>query len=195
MTSALASIVVVGASLAGLRAAEVLRQEGYDGSLTIIGAEPHLPYDRPPLSKGLLAGTLTADDIALRNADSYGSLDLDLRLGSPASSLDLDRRELVLESGEPIAFDGLVISTGTSARHLPGSPALTGIHVLRTIDDAQAIAAALDRRPQVVVIGAGFIGSEVASSAQGRGLEVTVVEAMEVPMVRAVGVTMGRVLA
>lgn len=191
----LGTVAVVGASLAGLRAVEALRAEGHDGRLVLVGAEPHLPYDRPPLSKEVLAGRASPAETALRPTDDYAALDLDLRLGTRASALDLDHRHVVLEGGEPVAFDGLVIATGTSPRRLPGVGTLAGIHVLRTLDDCLAIAGALEAGPRVVVVGAGFIGSEVAATCRGRGLEVTVVEALAVPLARAVGPTMGRVLS
>ncbi len=191
----LGTVAVVGASLAGLRAVETLRAEGHDGHLVLVGAEPHLPYDRPPLSKQVLAGSRSPADTTLRPANDYDSLDLDLRLGTRATGLDLDSRHIVLDSGEPIGFDGLVIATGASPRRLPGMAPLAGVHVLRTLDDCLAIVAELDDGPRVVVVGAGFIGSEVAATCRGRGLEVTVVEALDVPLVRAVGPVMGRVLS
>lgn len=196
---ALDRIVVVGASLAGLRAVETLRGEGYGGRLTLVGAEPRLPYDRPPLSKELLAGTMTAEETLLRPPDDYATLDVDLRLGTRATGLDLAGRTVVLDGdGERLSFDGLVIATGASPRRLraPGpGPALDGVHVLRTLDDALAIAAELERGPRVVVVGAGFIGSEVAATCRQRGLDdVTVLETLPVPLARAVGPEMGEML-
>jgi NADPH-dependent 2,4-dienoyl-CoA reductase/sulfur reductase-like enzyme len=188
----LRAIAVVGASLAGLRATETLRREGYDGSVTLIGAEPHLPYDRPPLSKELLAGAWEPDQLALRK-QPYDELDLDLRLGQPASGLDLDSRAVMFADGPPIPFDGAVIATGCAPRRLPDTPDLPGIFVLRTLDDSLAIRAALDKSPRVVVVGAGFIGSEVAATCRARRLEVTVLEALPVPMVRGLGPVIGGV--
>ena len=188
----LRTIVIVGASLAGLRAAEALRHESYDGRLVMIGDEPHLPYDRPPLSKELLAGEWEAEQIALRK-QPYDDLDLDLRLGRRAAGLDLAARAVDLDGDERIAFDGLVIATGARPRTLPDMPPLDGIFVLRTLDDSLAIRARLDARPRVVVIGAGFIGSEVAATCRQRGLDVTVLEMLPVPMVRAVGPVVGEV--
>ena len=185
------TIVVVGASLAGLRAAETLRRDGYDGRLVLVGAESHLPYDRPPLSKELLAGEWEPEQIALRK-QPYDDLDLDLRLGRRATRLDVADRVVELDDdGERFAFDGLVVATGARPRTLPGTPALDGIFVLRTLDDCLAIRARLDRRPRVVVIGAGFIGSEVAATCRGRGLEVTVLEMLATPLERAVGPVVG----
>jgi NADPH-dependent 2,4-dienoyl-CoA reductase/sulfur reductase-like enzyme len=182
----LRTIIIVGASLAGLRAAETLRREGYDDRIVLVGAEPHLPYDRPPLSKELLAGEWEPDQIVLRK-QPYDDLELDLRLGRRATALDVADRVLHLERDEPLAFDGLVIATGSRPRTLPGTPPLDGIFVLRTLDDCLAIRSHLDGRPRVVVIGAGFIGSEVAATCRRRGLDVTVLEMLPAPLVRGVG--------
>lgn len=187
-------VVIVGASLAGLRAAETLRQAGFDGQVSLVGSEPHLPYDRPPLSKQVLAGEWEPDRIGLRPAEMYDEMGLDLLLGRTAQSLDLSARRVLLDDGEPLPFDGLVIATGAVARTLPGTPPLAGIHVLRTVEDCLAIRADLDAGPRrVVVVGAGFIGSEVAATARRRGLEVTILEALPVPLGRALGEEMGRV--
>jgi NADPH-dependent 2,4-dienoyl-CoA reductase/sulfur reductase-like enzyme len=185
------TIVVAGASLAGLRAAETLRREGYEGRLVLVGAESHLPYDRPPLSKELLAGEWEPDQIALRK-QPYDDLDLDLRLGRRATRLDVAARVVELDGeGETLGFDGLVVATGARPRTLPGTPALDGIFVLRTLEDCLAIRARLERGPRVVVIGAGFIGSEVAATCRGRGLDVTVLEMLATPLERAVGPVVG----
>ena len=190
----LRTVAVVGASLAGVRAAEALRHEGYDGRLVMIGAEPHQPYDRPPLSKQLLAGEREPDDVVLRAA-GLADLDLDLRLGMRANALDLAGREIELADGDRVGFDGLVIATGSVPRLLPamhdGVP--DGVFVLRTLDDALAIRARLADGPRVVVVGAGFIGSEVAATCRKRGLEVTVLEALPAPLVRGLGATLGAV--
>ena len=139
----------------------------------------------------MLAGDWDTDRTILRPTDDYEPLALDVRLGRRATALALDERVVVLDDGERVAFDGLVIATGASPRVLPGTPDLEGIHVLRTIDDCLAIRAALDAKPRVVVVGAGFIGSEVAATCRGRGLEVTVLEALPVPLARALGDEMG----
>jgi 3-phenylpropionate/trans-cinnamate dioxygenase ferredoxin reductase component len=190
----LGTVVIVGASLAGMHAAHTLRKEGFDGTITVVGDEPHEPYDRPPLSKQVLSGEWDTDRIALP-ADDEG-LDLDWRLGARASGLDLTNRAVKLMGGEVVGYDGLVIATGAQARWIPGADALEGIHVLRSLDDCVAIRTALDEAPQrVVVVGAGFIGSEVAAVCRGRGLDVTVVEAAPVPLERALGARMGDVCA
>jgi 3-phenylpropionate/trans-cinnamate dioxygenase ferredoxin reductase subunit len=188
----LRTIAVAGGSLAGLRAAETLRHEGYAGRIVFLGDERHLPYDRPPLSKELLAGQWEPEQIALRK-QPYDDLELDVRLGRRATGLDVGGRVLELDDGERLTFDGLVIATGARPRTLPETPPLDGIFVLRTLDDCLAIRSRLDAHPRVVVIGAGFIGSEVAATCRGRGLEVTVLEMLPVPMARAVGPVVGDV--
>ncbi len=186
------AIAIVGASLAGLRAAETLRHEGYDGRLTLVGSEEHLPYDRPPLSKELLAGEWEPEQTALRR-QPYDDLELDLQLGRRATGLDVRGRVVELDRDERVTFDGLVVATGARPRTLPDTPPLDGIFVLRTLDDCLAIRARLEARPRVVVIGAGFIGSEVAATCRNRGLDVTVLEMLPVPMARGVGPVIGDV--
>ena len=186
-------IVVVGASLAGLRAAEELRRLGFAGTLTLVGAEAHLPYDRPPLSKDFLAGTTEVDGLALRR-QPYADLDLDLRLGVRATGLDIAGRVVATDAGA-IPYDAAVIATGAAARRLPNQPAWAGIHVLRTLDDAIALRADLDGAARVVVVGAGFIGAEAAATCRARGIAVTVLEALPSPMVRGLGPVLGDTLA
>jgi NADPH-dependent 2,4-dienoyl-CoA reductase/sulfur reductase-like enzyme len=188
------TIAVVGTSLAGLRAIEALRREGYDGGVVAIGAETHLPYDRPPLSKEFLAGTADADGIALRK-QGVDDLDVDWKLGVPAAALDVTGRAIVLADDTRVAFDGAVIATGSTPRRLPNQPDLPGVCVLRTLDDATALRDLLGAGPKVVVIGAGFIGAEVAATCRGRGLDVTVLEALPQPMVRGLGPDLGAVIA
>ncbi len=187
------TVVVVGASLAGLRAAEELRATGFGGRLVVVGAEARQPYDRPPLSKQVLAGEWEADQTALRS-QPYDDLDLDWRLGRRAAALDAAARTLTLADGERLAFDGAVLATGAVPRTLPDTPPLAGIHLLRTLDDCLAIRAELERGPRVVVVGAGFIGAEVAATCRGRGLAVTVLEALPAPMVRGLGPVLGNAL-
>ncbi|MDP9084899.1 MAG: FAD-dependent oxidoreductase [Pseudomonadota bacterium] len=174
--------VIVGASLAGLSAAETLRSNGYEGQLVMVGQEHRLPYDRPPLSKQILNGSWMPERAFLRKDADYDKLGAVWKLGQRAASLDLHARAVILEGGESIAFDGPVIATGATARRLPGVAGLEGIHVLRTLDDAIAIRAQLDNRPRVCVVGAGFIGAEVAAACRARGLEVTLVEALAAPL-------------
>jgi 3-phenylpropionate/trans-cinnamate dioxygenase ferredoxin reductase component len=166
------SVVVVGASLAGLRTIETLRREGYDGRIVGIGEEPHPPYDRPPLSKGLLTGA----DASATSLRSQADLAVEWRLGEPAVALHPSERQVELAGGERIHYDGLVIATGAVARRVPGLPAgLPGVLTLRTLDDAFALRRALAGRPSVVIAGGGFIGTEVASSCRTLGLDVTLV--------------------
>ena len=196
MTQAPRAITIVGASLAGLNAAEALRREGFDGPVTLIGAESHLPYDRPPLSKQVLAGDWEPERAALTDSEELEEDSIDVRLGVRATALDLTARELTLHTGEIVAFDGLIISTGARCRTMPGTGGLDGVHVLRSLDDCLALRADFEAGPQrVVVVGAGFIGAEVAATARGRGLEVTVVEALPTPLSRVLGDEMGQVCA
>jgi NADPH-dependent 2,4-dienoyl-CoA reductase/sulfur reductase-like enzyme len=188
------SIVIVGMSLAGLRAAETLRRDGYDERVVAVSAEPHLPYDRPPLSKELLRGDWEADEIALRK-QGVDDLDLDWRREARAVALDLVAREVELHDGERIAFDGLLIATGSTPRRLPNQPNVPGVFTLRTLDDALALRELLDARPKVVVIGAGFIGAEVAATSRTRGLDVTLLEMLPQPMVRGLGPELGAAIA
>jgi 3-phenylpropionate/trans-cinnamate dioxygenase ferredoxin reductase subunit len=188
-------LVVVGASLAGLRTAEALRRLGFDGRLVLVGEEPHRPYDRPPLSKELLRGERDADSIVLTRADRFDALGLDLRLGRRAAALDPRAREVLLEGGERIRFDGCAIATGCRPRRLRGTPELAGIFLLRTLDDALALRAALERGPRVAVVGAGFIGAEVAASCRARGLEVVMIDPLPTPLAASVGTAIGSVVA
>lgn len=188
-------LVVVGASLAGLRAVEAARRRGFTGEIVLVGAEDRAPYDRPPLSKAVLAPGGPAEPPTLRSALSLrAELGVELRLGTPATGLDA-RSRAVLLGEEEIRYDALVIATGATARTLPGVDGIAGVHTVRTAADATAVRTALDAGARTVVVGAGFIGSEVASAARGRGLPVTVVEAADVPLTRAVGEEAGSVLA
>ena len=192
-------IVVVGASLAGLRACETLRDEGFDARITLVGAEREIPYDRPPLSKKVLAGEWEPERIRLRKSDDFHSLGLDLRLGVRATALDLDARVVTVDdasNGSTVAFDGLVIATGASPRRLPDQPALDGIVELRTLADSTDLRDRIaDGTARVTIIGAGFIGLEVAATARGRGCAVTVLEGAPSPLVRGLGVAMGAAVA
>lgn len=190
------SVTIVGASLAGLRAAETLRRSGFDGPITMIGDETHEPYDRPPLSKQILAGDWEPDRAALTTPERLAELELDLRLGVRAVAFDLALRRLTLDVGDDLTVDGLVIATGARCRTLPGADQLGGVHVLRGLDDCLALRADLESSPaRVVVIGAGFIGAEVAATARTRGIDVTVVEMEATPLARALGARIGQVCA
>ncbi|WP_409238664.1 NAD(P)/FAD-dependent oxidoreductase [Streptomyces sp. PA5.6] len=189
------TVVVVGASLAGLYAARELRAQGFDGRLVVIGAEPHAPYDRPPLSKGFLTGTAEEEQLALADEEETAELAAEWLLGARARALDARGRTIVLDDGRTVAGDGVVIATGAAARRLPGPP-LAGVHTLRTLDDARALRAELARGPQrVVVIGGGFIGAETASSCVALGHDVTVVEAAPLPLTAQLGPEMASVCA
>lgn len=189
-------IVVVGSSLAGLRACETLRQDGFTGTITLIGAEPELPYDRPPLSKKVLAGEWDVDRIRLRKEEDFASLDLALRLGVRATGLDTDRRAVRLADGDEVRYDGLVIATGAAPRRLPGQPRLDGVVEIRTLADSIDLRDRIaDGAADVVIIGAGFIGLEVAATAKQRGCTVTVLEGAPAPLIRGLGVEMGLAVA
>jgi NADPH-dependent 2,4-dienoyl-CoA reductase/sulfur reductase-like enzyme len=190
-------LVVVGASLAGIRAVESARRAGHTGRITLVGAERHLPYDRPPLSKAFLDDTdeEPADPRYRTEEHLRDELGVELRLGSPATSLDTGATLVGIGDGSEVSYDALVVATGGAARMLPGTEHLTGVHALRTWDDALAVRSALDAGARTVVIGAGFIGSEVASSARKRGLSATIVETLPVPLVRSVGEDMGTACA
>ncbi|WP_042436048.1 NAD(P)/FAD-dependent oxidoreductase [Streptacidiphilus anmyonensis] len=190
------SVLVVGASLAGLSAVRALREEGHEGAITVVGEERHLPYDRPPLSKQFLTGGLDAEALALGDAEEYQDLGADWLLGVRATRLDPAARTVALSDGRELRADAIVIATGATARTLPGAQGLAGVHTLRTLDDAEALRAELTTgRPAVAVVGAGFVGAEVASSARAMGLDVTVIEAAETPLERALGREMGLVCA
>jgi NADPH-dependent 2,4-dienoyl-CoA reductase/sulfur reductase-like enzyme len=184
-------IAIVGASLAGIRAAQALRSAGSDDEITIIGDEIHAPYDRPPLSKGLLTGRLDVGDISLCADDELVALEVELVLGVRASALDLDARRVVIGGSDDVRYDEVVIATGSRARRLAPFEGLEGVHVLRTLDDALAVRDALSTSRGLAVVGAGFIGSEVASSACARGVPTTVIEAMDAPLSRVLGPTIG----
>ncbi len=192
----LSNVVVVGASLAGLRSVESLRRQGFAGPITLIGSEPHLPYDRPPLSKDVLRGETEPDELLLRRPPAtWDELRCDLRLGRTAIALDPLAQSVTLDDDAVLSYraGGCIVATGASVRTLPDTPDFAGIFTLRTLDDALALRGALDANPdaRVVVVGAGFIGSEVASSCRARGHSVTVLEALPVPLERVLGAEMG----
>lgn len=189
-------VVVVGASLAGLRAAETLRQHDVATSIVVVGDEVHRPYDRPPLSKKLLSGEWEPDRIHLRQPDVFDDLDVEWRLGAAATALDVQRRVLTLADGSVLAFDGLVIATGAHPRRLADQDAFDHVHELRTLDDALGLRSEIvggGRR--VVVIGAGFIGLEAAATAKALGNDVVVLEGAAAPLIRGLGTEMGEAIA
>ncbi|MFE2634362.1 NAD(P)/FAD-dependent oxidoreductase [Streptomyces scopuliridis] len=186
-------VLIVGASAAGLATAEALRNKGYDGRLTLVGDEARLPYDRPPLSKQVLSGAWQPERVRLRDDQAIDKLDAEFQLGRRAVGLDAAGRKVLLDGGERVAFDALVIATGVTPRRLPGDD-LEGVHVLRTLDDALALRADLLDRPKVVVVGAGFLGAEVAAVARTMGLEVTLVDPLPVPMRRQFGDMIGKLV-
>ncbi|MFP1624207.1 NAD(P)/FAD-dependent oxidoreductase [Streptomyces sp. 5K101] len=187
------TVAVVGASLAGLSAARSLRKQGYDGRLVVIGDEPHRPYDRPPLSKEFLSGGIGETDLALEPDDE--DLQAEWLLGARATGLDSADRAVRLADGREVRADGIVIATGAAARQLPGTDGLAGVHTLRTLDDARALRDQLALGGRLVVIGGGFIGAEVASTAYALGLDVTVVEAAPTPLAGPLGEAMGAVVS
>ena len=191
----MATIAIVGASLAGSSAAATLREEGFDGRVLLIGAEPQLPYDRPPLSKNYLRGTLPFEKTLLRPPEFYRERDLEMRLGSTVVKVDPEKRTLTLKDGERLEFDQLLIATGGRNRRfpIPGLD-LPGVYDLRTVADADRIREAIARGGRAVVVGMGFIGAEVAASVRQSGLEVVAVEPFKTPLYRALGEEIGRVI-
>ena len=157
----------------------------------MVGDERHMPYDRPPLSKNFLAGEWEADRVALRKPEALDELKLTWKLGSAATSLNTSNNTVSLADGSAITYDGLIVATGGTVRRLPNQPNIAGVHVLRTLDDAEALRAEITDGANVVVIGAGFIGLEAAATATKRGAKVTVLEGLEAPLIRALGAEMG----
>lgn len=188
-------IVVVGGGLAGVRACEALRQHDYRGRIVLIGDEPGPPYDRPPLSKHLLAGDLDPGRFELRRPDEFAALDLDHRTETTVESLDLARRTIAILGGEQLSFDGLIIASGSVPRRLPNQPDVAGVMTLRTLRDSLALRDRLTAGHRLVVIGAGFIGLEVAATATKRGCAVTVLEGAPAPLIRGLGAEMGTAVA
>ncbi|SOD62198.1 Reductase C-terminal [Streptomyces zhaozhouensis] len=180
--SAPASVLVVGASAAGLATAEALRRRGYRGALTVLGAEPHPPYDRPPLSKQVLAGEWDAARIRLPGPSALTEGDVTLLLGEAAVALDVGSRTVHTAAARALRAERIVVATGLRARELPGQRGIAGVHTLRTVDDALALRAALRTAARLVVVGDGVLGAEVAATARGRGLDVTLVGPQPAPM-------------
>ncbi|MCQ8187235.1 NAD(P)/FAD-dependent oxidoreductase [Streptomyces rugosispiralis] len=189
------SVVVAGASAAGLGTAEALRRKGYRGRLTVLGAEPHPPYDRPPLSKQVLAGTWTPERARLRTREALDALDAEFLLGDPAVALDVAARTVRTASGRTVHGGAVVIATGLRPRTLPGPDGLAGVHVLRSLDDARALRAELRSAERAVVVGDGVLGAEIAATAHTMGVAVTLVGPQPAPMARQLGPTVAELLA
>ncbi|MFF7734553.1 FAD-dependent oxidoreductase [Streptomyces sp. NPDC007984] len=184
-------VVIVGASLAATHAIEALRQEGFQGDITLVGAEPHLPYDRPPLSKAALQYGPDSCELLLRPPQWYIEHAVDLRLGQPATALDPTARRITLEDGTELPYDGLVIATGSQARTLSPGGQAAPVSTLRTLDDCRALHERLTPGRHMVVIGGGFIGLEVAATVRRMGLDVSVVEMAPAPLTRVLGDEVG----
>jgi 3-phenylpropionate/trans-cinnamate dioxygenase ferredoxin reductase component len=186
-------VVVVGAGLAGARAVETLRDEGFDGPVVLVGEEPFRPYERPPLSKSFLQGAMAADEVFVHDEDWYEANDVELRTGTRVTGLRIDDRTLELGDGGTLRYDRMLLATGSIARGLPVPGAdLSGVHTLRTLADARRLGTALRASSHVVVVGAGWIGTEVAASARTLGCDVTLIGRGEHPLERAVGAEIGR---
>ncbi|MGB9280839.1 MAG: FAD-dependent oxidoreductase [Pseudonocardiaceae bacterium] len=185
-------VVVVGAGLGGLRTVEFLRAAGFRGRISLIGDEPHEPYDRPPLSKQILAGQWSEERAVLHRGE-LSDLDVSLHLGRSAVGVDCSAVEL--DDGTRLPYDALVAATGVRPRRLPGQPDHPELHVLRTLEDCRALRGSIARARSLLVVGAGFIGAEVAATARMAGLEVTMLEALPVPFARVLGEQMGQLCA
>jgi 3-phenylpropionate/trans-cinnamate dioxygenase ferredoxin reductase subunit len=187
------TFVIVGAGMAGGKAVETLREEGFDGRIVLVGAEPDRPYERPPLSKDYLRGEAERQTIYLQeDAGWYAEHDVELRPSTVVASLDVADGAVVLADGERVGYDRLLLATGAEPKHLPIPGAdLAGVHVLRTVEDSDALRSVLDAGGRLVVVGAGWIGCEVAASARQRGMEVTLIESLSVPLERVLGPELG----
>ncbi|GAA3137910.1 FAD-dependent oxidoreductase [Rhodococcus sp. (in: high G+C Gram-positive bacteria)] len=189
------SVLVVGASAAGLSTVEALRRKKYTGSITVLGDEIHAPYDRPPLSKQVLSGAWESDRAALRTNDALSTLEADFILGDAAVGLDSVSRTVRTASGRELQADAIVIATGVRPRVLPGSEGLGGVHVLRSLEDAQALRADLLTAARLVVVGEGVLGSEIAATARTLGVDVTMAGPQSAPMALQVGPMVSEMLA
>ena len=190
------TFVIVGGGLAGARAAETLRAEGFEGRVVLVAAEPELPYERPPLSKGYLAGRSPLAEARVHDEPFYDAHDVEIVTGRAATALDTAAREVGLADGTTIAYDRLLIATGAVPRRLPVDGAdRDGVHVLRTVADADALRAVIERKGRIAVIGAGWIGSEVAATARSEGAEVTLIDHADVPLQHVLGPRIGAFFA
>ena len=188
--------VIVGGGLAAAKAAETLRDEGFAGRVVIISDDPERPYERPPLSKGLLLGSAERDSTFVHEADWYTKNDVDLRTGIRAEAIDKDAHEVVLAGGERVGYSRLLLATGARPRRLPVPGAdLDGVHYLRTLADSDRLGSLLTESTRLVIIGAGWIGLEIAAAARARGAAVTVVEMAHLPLQRVLGDTIAEVFA
>ena len=190
------TFVIIGGGLAGAKAAEALRNNDFDGNVILFAEERHLPYERPPLSKEYLAGKKSLSDFTVQNSDWYRDHNVELRLGSRVTSLDPAAHTVGLPDGTAVTYDKLLLATGSASRRppIPGSDA-DGVHYLRTYDDAAALNSVLTEGSSLAVVGAGWIGLEVAAGARQRGVNVTVVETAKQPLLAALGETVGEVFA
>jgi 3-phenylpropionate/trans-cinnamate dioxygenase ferredoxin reductase subunit len=187
------TFVIVGAGMAGGKAVETLREEGFDGRIVLLGAEPDRPYERPPLSKDYLRGEAERNSIYLQEDSSwYAEHDVELRASTVVASLDVAGSAVALADGERVDYDRLLLATGAEPKRIsvPGSE-LDGVHVLRTVEDSDVLRAVLDAGGRLAVVGAGWIGCEVAASARQRGMEVTIIEPQSVPLERVLGAELG----
>ena len=187
---------IVGASLAGAKAAEALREQGFDGEVVLFGAETHLPYERPPLSKGYLKGSEGRDSFVVHPREWYDEQRVELRLATEVTGLDVKEHRLRTADGAETTYDRLLIATGSSPRRLamPGADAYN-VRYLRTVDDSNALRAAINADARLVIVGAGWIGLEVAAAANEAGASVTVVESLDLPLLRVLGPEMATVFA
>jgi NADPH-dependent 2,4-dienoyl-CoA reductase/sulfur reductase-like enzyme len=188
------TFAIIGASLAGAKAAQTLREEGFDGSVVLIGEETERPYERPPLSKGYLLGNEERESIYVHPADWYQENDVDLRLGTRGTAIDTGAKRVRLDRGESVSYDRLLLTTGASPRRLPVAGAdLDGVHYLRTVGDSDKLREVFSGGGQVVIAGAGWIGLETAAAARQAGCEVTIVEPAPAPLYAAIGPELGAV--
>jgi 3-phenylpropionate/trans-cinnamate dioxygenase ferredoxin reductase subunit len=190
------TFAIVGAGLAGAKAAEALRTEGFAGRIVLLGAEPHRPYERPPLSKGYLQGSAARDTVYVHPPEWYADHQIDLRLGTAVTAVDRRAHEIVTANSNRERYDKLLLATGATPRRLPVSGAdLAGVHYLRSLDDSDQLKAALRPGTRVVIIGGGWIGLETAAAARTAGAEVTVLEHAELPLLRVLGPQVAQVFA
>jgi len=188
------TFVIVGAGLAGARAVETLRKEGFEGRVVLIGSEPHRPYNRPPLSKDYLRGESKVADVYEYDEDFAAANQVEQRLETTVESIEVAHSRVVLDTGERIGYDRLLLTTGAEPRRLPGADdSLSGIRYLRTIEDSDALRASIEQANRVVVVGAGWIGCEVAASARELGREVSIVAPIAVPLEEVLGPEIGAI--